>query len=629
MSASRHYCTYFDSGYLPQGLALWSSLSRHDAAAVLWVLALDVEAAAVLRGRGDSRLRVVDLVGLLAVDAGLSAVRVRRPKNEFIFTLTPCWMQWLLRTRPEIDTLAYVDADLFFFADPEPIWRELGAGSVLITPHRYPPWHDDSAWYGRYNVGVIVLRQDATARMVVEWWRARCLESCALAADGTHYGDQKYLDEWPRRFPGVVESAHPGVNAAPWNWAGQRWRLDHGRILVGGQPLVVFHFAQFRRVRGPWFDSGQLEYGIMPLRLRSRLYGEYWSALVAAEAELRRARPDFRIAGRGWGASLGAPHLAALRLAWGQFWLKLGPWWIAGRLGVGRLSGHALGFYRRVRRAGDLRPRVLVVTPTLGDSRWLPETMASVAALSASAETVHVLVTPAHAVARLKADFPRVVVVEEPAGGGMYAAINAGVAAVRGHWDVVTYLNDDDILLPRFAVVARAATSHGGRPALAYGGVRLIGADDQRLGAIPISHFPSQNRALYAQRLEPVYQHGIAVNRAAWERLQGFDAAFRLCGDSEFLARACVSGLHLVCASHRAVAAFRLRAGQLTKSRPAMEAERRRVDEKLALLAGPSSLARAWARGVFRVTNLPIYAERILRHGFLSFDELLRRGGQS
>lgn len=628
MSAARHYCTYFDSGYLAQGLALWASLSRHDPTAVVWVLALDSEAATLLRQRADSRLRVIDLADLLAADPELAALQVQRPKNEFIFTLTPCWVRWVLRARPDLPALAYLDADLYFFADPAPIWRELGTGSVLITPHRYPSWHDDSAWYGRYNVGVIVFRSDASAQAVVEWWRARCLESCALKQDGAHYGDQKYLDEWPRRFPGVIESSHPGINAAPWNWAALPWQLAGDRILVGSQPLVVFHFAQFRRVSGPWFDSGQLEYGIMPLRLRSRLYGEYWRALLAAEAEVRAIALDFRLAERGWRPSLGAPHIAALRLGWGQFWLKLGPWWLAGRLGLGRFSGRALGVYRTLQRAGSARPRVLVVTPTLGESRWLPETVASVAALPL--DTLHVLVAPARAVAQLRTDFPHVTVVEEPSENrGMYAAINAGVAAVTERWEVMTYLNDDDLLLPRFAVAARTAAGEGTRPAIAYGGVRLIDADDARLGAIPLSYFPSHHRALYAQRLEPVYQHGMAVNRATWERLQGFDVSLRFCGDSEFLARACTLGIAMICAGGAAGAAFRLRAGQLTKNRAAMEAERARVDEKLGLLSPPRTVPSLWARWVFRVTNLPLYAERIVRHGFISFDELLRRGGQS
>ena len=352
--AMNHYCTYFDRGYLAQGLALWTSLVHHDARAVLWVLALDAEAADALRALGQPRLRVLALGDLLAADSELAAVQSARPRNEFIFSLTPCLVRWLWQTRPEIEVLAYLDADVFFFADPAPIWRELGTGSVLLVPHRFPAWHDDAAWYGKFNVGVLVFRSDPNGRACVEWWRQRCLESCALEGDGIRYGDQKYLDEWPKRFAGVVESKHGGVNAAPWNWAGLRWEMSKGAnagaVCVDGMDLIVFHFAQFRRVGANWFDSGQLEYSIMPMRLRSRLYGEYWTALVAAEARLQAVLPRFTIASRGWRASLGEWRMALLRVACGQFWWKVGPYWFAGRLGLGRWVGRAMGVYRRGQR---------------------------------------------------------------------------------------------------------------------------------------------------------------------------------------------------------------------------------------------------------------------------------------
>jgi hypothetical protein len=121
-------------------------------------------------------------------------------------------------------------------------------------------------------------------------------------------------------------------------------------VQVDGQPLVAYHFAQFRRVSRRWFDSGQLEYGVMPLRLRSRIYGEYWAALVAAETAIGAVIRDYVLSERGWASSLGPWHLALLRLFWGQFWLRVGPWWLAGRLGFGRFSGHALARYRGRRR---------------------------------------------------------------------------------------------------------------------------------------------------------------------------------------------------------------------------------------------------------------------------------------
>lgn len=269
--------------------------------------------------------------------------------------------------------------------------------------------------------------------------------------------------------------------------------------------------------------------------------------------------------------------------------------------------------------------KTIVVTPTLGESPWLAETVASVAALSLDA--IHVLVAPSAAVEALEKIHPRTLVVAEPVGGrGMYAAINSGAAAV-GDWDALSYLNDDDLLLPRFAEVARSAAESGGGPRVVYGGVKLVDASGRRLGAIPVSRFPTMNRALYAQRLEPIFQHGTMVTRAAWEQLGGFDDTLRFCGDSDLLARACVNGLPTMWVPGQAVAAFRLRAGQLTKNRAAMEEERARVDLKLGLLAKQRTMRHSWARLVFRLTNLPIYVERVARHGFMTFDELLDRAG--
>ncbi len=348
-----HTCTYHDRGYLAQGLALWRSLAARDPQARHTVLALDDDTAAVLRAIGGERLAVVELRELLAADPALAAVQAGRSRKEFIFALTPCLVRHVLETNHRVQRLLYLDADLFFFGDPAPIWHELGGHAALITPHRYPAWHDDSARYGRHNVGVVGFRRDAAGRAVVDWWRAQCLASTALTADGTHYGDQKYLDEWPRRFAGVAESRHPGVNLAPWNWAGHRCAIARdGGVTADGAPLVVFHFAQFRRVSEAWFDSGQLEYGIMPRALRSRLYGEYWAALESAETEIRARLPGFAIARRGWRESLGPWHLALLRLCWGQFWWRAGSRWIAGRFGLGRFSGRAMGWYRRRQGGG-------------------------------------------------------------------------------------------------------------------------------------------------------------------------------------------------------------------------------------------------------------------------------------
>ena len=77
-----HYCTYFDRGFLIQGLAMWRSLSGHDSEAVLWVLALDDFTADVLRDLGGKRLRVVPLEEVEAGDAELMKAKANRSQVE-------------------------------------------------------------------------------------------------------------------------------------------------------------------------------------------------------------------------------------------------------------------------------------------------------------------------------------------------------------------------------------------------------------------------------------------------------------------------------------------------------------------------------------------------------------------
>lgn len=268
--------------------------------------------------------------------------------------------------------------------------------------------------------------------------------------------------------------------------------------------------------------------------------------------------------------------------------------------------------------------RLLVVTPTLGTSPWLGETVQSVAVCASGA--AHVLVAPPQAVCSLQGAYPGVKVIPEPSRGGMYAAINAGLAAVP-EWDAFTYLNDDDLLLPGF-VELQAKISQMRGATMAYGRVRLIDSRGNRLGGIPISVFPEQNRVLYACRLEPVYQHGTVVSRAAWLLAGPFDEKLKFCGDTDYLARLCLGGVSATFVEGE-VAAFRLRAGQLTKQREVMIAERRKVDAKLNLLDGAIPLTQRWqARLLFRSTNWRLYAERLRRHGWKRFDAVLEAAGQ-
>ncbi|WP_295438011.1 hypothetical protein [uncultured Thiodictyon sp.] len=239
-----HFCTYFDRHYLTRGLALYQSLRTHCRRPfVLWTLCFDEESHAILSGLALEDMRLIRREDFEAGDAELAAARANRTHVEYYWTCTPSLPLYVLRQDESIDIITYLDADLFFFSDPQPIFDEFAHGSILIVGHRYAPayarWVETS---GIFNVGIMAFRRNAVGRECLQWWRERCNEWCyAHVADGK-YGDQKYLDDWPVRFAGVVVLQHPGAGLAPWNIARYRLEFAGAETRVDGLPLVFFHF---------------------------------------------------------------------------------------------------------------------------------------------------------------------------------------------------------------------------------------------------------------------------------------------------------------------------------------------------------------------------------------------------
>jgi hypothetical protein len=256
MSTPYHFCTYFDHRYLPRALALYRSLARHARPFVLYALCMDDEARDTLLGLGLEGLRVISLREFEEGDAALAAARGNRSLIEYYFTCTPSLPLYVLDHFPGIDVVTYLDADLYFYGSPAPLYDELGNGSVLIIGHRFAEHLREREAHGLYNVGYLSFRNDGPGRECLRWWRERCLEWCYDRLEDGRYADQKYLDEWPRRFPGVVVLRHKGANLAPWNVSRYRLRRAAGSVTVDAQPLVFYHFHFLKMVTPSFFHLG-------------------------------------------------------------------------------------------------------------------------------------------------------------------------------------------------------------------------------------------------------------------------------------------------------------------------------------------------------------------------------------
>jgi hypothetical protein len=287
--AEYSFCTYFDRNYLFKGLALHRSLLRHCPSFRLWVLCCDAVTFDLLSAL---RLPSVELIRMEEFeDAELRAVKSSRTPTEYLWTLTPSLPLFLLGRYPALPHIGYLDADLFFFHTPQPVYDEWGDNASLVIGHRFPPdQRYKEKTNGIYNVSMQLFRNDADGRAVLTWWRDQCLRECSYRDGGT-CGDQKYLDEWPRRFPRVRVLQHKGANLAPWNIDAFAKRIEGGCVWIQGDPLVFYHFHQFRPVSPHVFDFGAYAFTDAEV---GAIYHPYIAAIQESIQTVRRLRPGFR-----------------------------------------------------------------------------------------------------------------------------------------------------------------------------------------------------------------------------------------------------------------------------------------------------------------------------------------------
>ena len=260
-----HYVTLFDSLFLPQGLALHASLERHAGPFTLWVLCVDDAAYTALDKLALPNLRLLAIENVLTDE--LRRVQPTRTRAEWCWTLTPFTPRFVFDADPTAQRVTYLDADLWLARSPRPVFDEFEASgkAALITEHAYAPEYDQTDTAGRFCVQFMTFVRDR-GETVRTWWADRCIEWCYARHEDGKFGDQKYLDDWPRRFADHVHVLQQrALLQGPWNatrfapsegvayhFHGLR-TLRHRRVLLGlGYQLPRPTLAQFYR---PYADD--------------------------------------------------------------------------------------------------------------------------------------------------------------------------------------------------------------------------------------------------------------------------------------------------------------------------------------------------------------------------------------
>ena len=250
-------CTLYNSLYLDKGLVLYDSLCECAKDFKLYVLCMDDKCYEVLTDLKQENHIPIKLSDFELGDEELLKAKGNRSFGEYCWTCTPSIIKYIIEKYKE-PICTYIDADMYFYNDPQIlIDGMLNAGkSVMIVPHRFTKINRHFERNGIYCVEFNTFLNTPNSLHVLRKWRSDCLECCTSVNDGVHFGDQKYLDEWPSRYACVHVSSHKGAGVAPWNI--QSYRLhnycDNNITLKNCKDgstfnLIFYHFQHITYIK--------------------------------------------------------------------------------------------------------------------------------------------------------------------------------------------------------------------------------------------------------------------------------------------------------------------------------------------------------------------------------------------
>ena len=277
-------CTIVCRNYLAHARTLMSSLARHEPSVRRYLLVLD--------GRS----------GDLEVDGGITVVAPDRLRIqafeamsfkygvvEFNTAVKPYLLSLLFDEFGETEVV-YFDPDIVVERRLDELRAELGATSIVLTPHLTEPIPDDGLTpsereimiSGAYNLGFIGLRSTPETHRFLEWWKTRLEDGCRIDVAKGLFTDQKWIDLVPSLFPDSRILRDPTYNVAFWNLHERRVDGGRGAYRVNGRPAAFFHISGFDPTRLDRVSKHQTRTSVEPGSALAELLADYASRLFDA-----------------------------------------------------------------------------------------------------------------------------------------------------------------------------------------------------------------------------------------------------------------------------------------------------------------------------------------------------------
>jgi hypothetical protein len=240
------FCTLFNLRYIAHGLALYRSLNHHYPDMQLHVFAIDEVTAQLLNLIAPPKMVIHSPIHYQTPQ--LKALKEQRDLGSYCWTLTPYVLDFMTQ-KLGYEKVTYLDADLYFYDSPQPIFDELGKKGFLAIDHRYSPAWEEAFLNrsGRFCVQFQTVQTPQGAK-ALSWWMDRCIEKCDRTPGRYTFGDQGYLERMLPLFPDAIHILDKPMYGALWNEDNYSWKLEKGKPYVKKagadqwDPIIFYHF---------------------------------------------------------------------------------------------------------------------------------------------------------------------------------------------------------------------------------------------------------------------------------------------------------------------------------------------------------------------------------------------------
>ena len=298
-----NFYTFFDKNYLYKGIALYCSLQKTCSDFVLFVLCGDEITYNLLSKMNLSNVKLISLQELEREDTDLLSIKNTRTHAEYLWTTKASLALFLFKKYPQLESVSYLDADLYFFSNPQPLFDELNDDSILITKSDLSPEYKRLLSQAPYNTQFIIFKNHPESIKVLEWWRKKLIERCYGRPNSLLFwrnyknqnmqgADQIYLKDWLTRFKGIHVLQNNKLCLGPWNANKYYISLKDDVIYMKDTRLVFYHYHSFSIHNETSFTLTDGAYRINESALKL-IYHPYIEEIKSIIKEIRHLKPDF------------------------------------------------------------------------------------------------------------------------------------------------------------------------------------------------------------------------------------------------------------------------------------------------------------------------------------------------